>query len=210
MSLSKKIHLRESEQIVSAIQRYSLTYLWKYFLGLIFLFVASFFMFRLFAYGWWGYVLYGLGMFIGLFIIWRTWFFNKTNIFVITSERVVDIQRTSWFDETISSVGYIDVKDISVRKKGVLASIFNYGNLIIQTKSQQFVLDIPGVRNPQKIQAVLAEADEKHRQNRRVANRDAIYNNFKKIISELPVEELRSVHELIRIQLEKEDSAIVQ
>lgn len=210
MSLSKKIHLREGEQILSVFQRYTLTFFWKYLVGLIFLFVSSFFMFRLFSYGWWGYSLYGLGMIIGLFVIWRTWFFGRANIFVVTNERVVDIQRISWFDETVSSVGYFDIKDISFRRKGVLANIFNYGNLIIQTKSQQFVLEIAGLRSPQRVQAMLLEIDEKYRENRRVANREAIYNNFIKIVSDLPVEELRSIHELIRIQLEKQDSAIAQ
>lgn len=203
MGLVKKIHLRDDEQIFFVIRQYALTYAWRYFTGLIFLFIPSFFMFRLFVYGWWGYTLYGLGMLAGLFIIWRTWFYSRHNIFVITNERVVDIQRLGWFKEIISSAGYLDIKDMSIEKNNIWQSIFNYGNLVIQTRSQQFVWEISKIYNPQKIHALIFDLGQRYRQNRRVADTQAIYHNFIKIISELPIENLESAQELIRIQLER-------
>ena len=54
MNLAKKIDIKDDEKIVSILRPFTLTYVWKYFFGLVFLLVSSFFMFRLFFYGWWG------------------------------------------------------------------------------------------------------------------------------------------------------------
>jgi len=202
MSLSSKIHLRDGEEIQEIIHRYSLTYFWRYLLGLVLMFVTSFFMFWLFAQGWWGYTLYGIGMFMGIFIIFRTWFFSNKNFLVVTSERVVDVNRVGWFDEVVSSVGYADVKDIFFRKKGILASIFNYGSLFIETKSQKTVLEAEKVRAPQKWQTVITDALEQSRRGRRLSNRQAVYAEFIKIIGDLSEAEICEVKDLLENRLE--------
>lgn len=209
MSIAKKIHLRENEQILSVVERYALTYFWKYPVGLIILFADSFFMFKLLSFSWWGDVIFVLAMLIGLFIIFRVWFYNHVNIFIITSERIVDVQRSSLFDEVVTSVGYADIKDIAVRKKGVFANVFGYGNIIIQTNSEHFVLDISAVRDPQKIHNTIVQADEKYKQNRHLANTRAVYENFIKSIPNLSAEDLAAVLELTRVQLEKLNEKMV-
>ena len=201
MSIAKKINLKEDERIITAVRPVAVAYIWKYLLGLIFLFVSSFFMFRLFFYGWWGNVVYGAGMFLGFYIIFRTWFMNHQNVLVVTSERVVDIHRLGWFDEIISSVSYMDVKDVVVRKKGIAQSLFNFGGIAIATKSQQFVLEILNIGNPSKHQLALAEISQQYKQNVKIANMQVIYNNFIKIIPDLTDGDLAEARALIDEQL---------
>ena len=208
MSLAKKISLREriflsigEEKIITIIRPYLITYGWKYFVGLAFLFVSSFFMFRLFFYGWWGYIVYGLGMFLGIYIILRAWFMANKNILVITSERVADIHRLGWWDEIISSVNYLDIKDVVVRKKGIGQNLFDFGGLAIATKSQQFILEILNIRHPQKIQTLLADLAQQYRQDRKVASTRVIYENFIKIIPDLPDADLARAQKLIHEQI---------
>lgn len=203
MSLAKKINLKPEERIVAIVRPYVVTYGWKYFVGLAFLFAFSFFMFRLFFYGWWGYIVYGLGMFLGVYIIFRAWFMASKNVLVITGERVADIHRLGWWDEIISSVNYLDVKDVAVRKRGVGQNLFDFGGLAIQTKSQQFILEIINIRHPQKIQTLLADAAQQYRQDRKVANTRVIYENFIKIIPDLPDAELACAQKLIQEQMSK-------
>lgn len=201
MSIAKKIHLKDDEKIISVIAPHVVAYAWKYLLGLVFLFASSFFMFRLFFYGWWGNIIYGTGMFLGVYIILRTWFLNHVNVLVITSDRVVDIHRLGWFDEIISSVSYLDVKDIVVRKRGIAQSLFNFGGIAIQTKSQQFVLEILNIASPSKTQLLLSDISQQYKQNIKVANMKVIYNNFIKIIPDLPDSDLAEVQRLIDEQL---------
>ncbi len=201
MSLAKKIQLKDDEKIIAVIAPHVAAYVWKYLLGLAFLFVSSFFMFRLFFYGWWGDVVYGLGMFLGVYIILRTWFLNHLNVLVVTGDRVVDIHRLGWFDEIISSVNYLDIKDVVVRKKGIAQSLFNFGGLAIQTKSQQFILEILNIGNPAKIQLLLADVGQQYKQDIKVANAQVIYNNFIKIIPDLTDGDLREARRLIGEQI---------
>lgn len=142
MSLAKKINLKDDEKIIMVVRPYVLAYVWKYVLGGIFLFASSFFMFRLFFYSWWGEVVYALGMLIGFYFILSALFKNRGNMLVITSSRAVDVHRLGWFDEIISSVNYLDVKDIAIRKKGLWQSLFNVGGVSIVTKSENFALEI--------------------------------------------------------------------
>jgi len=202
MSLEKKINIREGESIIRVVHSYSLVDLWKYVFGFAFLVVASFWMFQLFSYGYWGYAVYGLLILVGLYILFRTWFFNYYSIFAVTTERVVDIHRMGWFDVVMSSIGYKDVKDVVVRKKGVFANILNYGTVIIQSKSDQFSLEALKVHFPQELQTTIEDLKEQHRTDRKVVDVKTIYNNFLKIISELDDKKLEYVSELIAEELE--------
>ncbi len=201
MNLAKKINLKDDEKIVSILRPYTLTYAWKYLFGLAFLLVSSFFMFRLFFYGWWGDIIYGVGMFIGFYLIFQALFVNRANILVVTNARVVDIHRVGWFDEIISSAGYMEIKDVAVRKKGIWQSLFNYGGLAIQTKAQNFVLEVLGIHNPTQIQGLILDLGQQYKQDIKVANSQVIYNNFIKILPNLPDGDLQTVQRLIADQL---------
>lgn len=201
MSVSKKINLKDNEKIVDIIRPYILAHVGQYFLGAVFLLGTSFFMFRLFSYGWWGNIIYGLGMVVGFYIIFRTWFMGRKNILVLTSVRVVDVHRVGWFDEIISSVSYLDVKDVAIRKKGIWQSLFNFGGLSIASKGESFVVEILNINNPAEVQTLLSDLGQQYKQDIKVVNSQVIFNNFVKIIPNLPDGDLQEVRALIDEQL---------
>ena len=202
MNLANKIHLRPEEEVLEIVRRYGLTYFWRYFFGLLIMLATSFFMFWMFSRGWWGRSLYGFGMFLGLFIIFRAWYFSKHNFLAITNERVVDICRLGWFDEIISSVGYGDIKDVYFRKKGIFANIFNYGSLFVETKSQKMVLEADRVKAPQKLLALITETSENFRRGKHLVGKQALYSGFLKIINELSEEEVCEIKDLLENRLQ--------
>ena len=204
MSISKKIHLREGEEVLEILRRYLLTYFHTYIFGLVLITGATFFITWLFGQGWWGMVLYGLAVFCGFFIIFQTWYFARQNMLVITGQRVVDISRANWLDEVVSSVGYSDIMDISFRKRGLFSNLFNYGDIYIQTKSKQFVLEISKIHQPQKAMNFIMEQVEFYRDGKGELTVEEIYNKFIKIIPELTDDELIGVDDIIHDQLEEE------
>jgi hypothetical protein len=201
MTLAKKINLKDGENIIAVFQPYVLTYAWKYLVGSVFLFVSSFFMFQLFFYGWWGDILYVLGMASGLYIIVQTWLMSHNNLFILTSSRVVDLRRFGWFDEMMSSVSYLDIRDVVVRKKGIWQSLFNFGGVAIAGKSEQFILEVWRIANPGSVQTLISDLAQQYTQNTKVANIRAIYNSFVKIIPYLPDGQLQEVQRRITEQL---------
>lgn len=204
MSISKKIHLRADEEILEVLRRYPLTYFYTYFFGFVLMVVATFFISWLFGQGWWGMVLYGLAVSCGFFLILQTWYFVHVNMLVITNQRVVDIARVSLLDEVVSSVGFTDIVDISFRKRGLFPNLFNYGDLHLQTKSNQFILEVAKIYKPQKIVNYLMEQIEFYRDGKGEMAVEEIYNKFLKIIPELTDEELFYADDMIHNKLEEE------
>ena len=206
MSIEKKINLHSAEEVIQVVRRHGVVYFWHYLLGLGIMIVKSFLMFWLFAQGWWGYAVFIAGMILGIFIIARAWFHHRQNLAVITSERVVDVHRPGWFSEAVSPVGHLDIQDVFVEKRGIWASIFNYGNVIVRSKNNQTVLCLEHVPEPHRVADAILSAREKHRQNRRLASHQAVYNSFVKILPELSEAELCEVQDLANDQLAKLDA----
>lgn len=204
MSLEKKLNFREGEKIEAIVRRFGFLSAGKYVVGLALMFLVSFFMFWLFGRGWWGYALYGFGIVVGAYIILHTWFFNYFTMLVVTNERVTDIHRVGWFDEIVSSVGFHDIEDISLRKRGLADALLSCGTLYIQTKSQQYILEVEKVHHPHKVHALITEVSEQYRERRRLSNTNRIFSDFKKIIRDLTVEQAREVIGLLGIVLEQE------
>lgn len=200
MNLSKKIHLNETEKILVEMSRYWLTCLWQYLLGFLALFAGSFFMFQLFSLGLWGSLLYWFAMVSGFLLLVQTWFFQKTNKLVITGERVVDIHRRGWFDEEISSVSHLEIRDVSARKKGIFQNLFNFGAVSIQTRSSQIVLDIIKIKDPAEVQTLIQEASRQFRHSAKLVSNESIFNNFLRIIPELTDPQLKEAERIIKEQ----------
>jgi hypothetical protein len=56
--------------------------------------------------------------------------------------------RSTPFNQSTSSTDLINVQDISVSKRGVMASIFNFGDVLCQTSSTKGQFAFRGVADP--------------------------------------------------------------
>lgn len=201
MSLLKKINLRKNEEIVLVIKAFFLTYFWLYLLGFVFMGTASFFMFWLFSQGAWGYTVYGFGMLVGLYIIFHTWYFNNKNFSIITTERLVDINRVGWFDEYLSVVHFHDIVDVYVRKQGFLPNVFNYGEITIETDNGQTSLKLNQIRSPQRVLDFILEHKNNFLENKNLRDQESIYKAFLNIIPDLDETQLCEIQDLTGEQL---------
>lgn len=201
MNFAKKIHLRPNEEIITVIRAGFLPYLWQYFFGILFVLASFFFMFWLLAQGWWGNVLFGFGIFIGSYICFRTWFYHHFNLLIVTTERIVDVNRLSWFDEVVSAAGWLDIKDIFVRRRGIWANLFDYGLITIETKSQQAVLELNKIKQPQKMQTLLEDLWDRYKQDKKKISKSDIYNEFIHLLPNLSEEELCEIKDLVEENL---------
>jgi len=156
------IKLKEQERIISIVRRYGLTYFWHGLLVAIIFSVSFFFMFWLFAHNWWGQTLFGLGIFLGLFILFRTLFLWHSNQLIITTHRVVDIDQNGFFDKIISEVSYDKIEDVFGRIKGVFGTIFRYGELNIQTGAGKVQIALERIKQPVVLQGQINELRDRY------------------------------------------------
>jgi membrane protein YdbS with pleckstrin-like domain len=64
-----------------------------------------------------------------------TWIFHKhyLSIQVVTNERIIDIDQTGIFVREVNELPLSGIEDVSVKQTGIFSTMFNFGNVILQT-----------------------------------------------------------------------------
>ncbi|MFH0749906.1 MAG: PH domain-containing protein [Candidatus Gottesmanbacteria bacterium] len=82
------------------------------------------------------------------------WFFN---IFIVTNERIVDIDFVNLLYKDIAETQLERVQDISYQTRGVLATMFNYGNVMIQTAGEVPNFAFERVPRPNEVTDIISD-----------------------------------------------------
>lgn len=61
----------------------------------------------------------------------------QSNVVLVTSEKLAQVLYKNLFYRKISQLSIGDVQDVTVTQKGILARIFNYGTLVVETAGEQ-------------------------------------------------------------------------
>jgi len=92
-----------------------------------------------------------------------SWFFN---VFIITDERVIDVDFFSLVYREISQSKIENIQDVTYRGGGLFRSIFDYGDVLIQTAAEKLTVEFEAVPHPAEVvkvinQLILQEEQEK-------------------------------------------------
>jgi uncharacterized membrane protein YdbT with pleckstrin-like domain len=112
------------------------------------------------------------------FFIWIDYYFD---IWVITSERVINIEQKGLFIRCLSELKLDRIQDVTVEVTGIFATILNFGDVFIQTAGEKERFVFRQVPDPYAI-------------------KDMIMSLQKKIIAE----ETNELGEVIRKEIHKE------
>ncbi len=82
------------------------------------------------------------------------WFFN---IFIVTNERIVDIDFINLLHKDISETQLERVQDISYKTSGILATMFNFGDVTIQTAGEVPNFIFERVPKPSEVVDVISD-----------------------------------------------------
>lgn len=94
------------------------------------------------------------------------WFYN---VYIVTNERLVDIDFVGLLSKTVNVAQISNVEDVNYTQRGIMASFFNYGDVIAQTASEQKTPDSSGeasaftfeaVGMPDKVAAMISQLVE--------------------------------------------------
>lgn len=89
------------------------------------------------------------------------WLVKYLNIFLVTNERLVSINQLALFVRKISVLEYSSVEDVTVTQKGMLATFFNYGTVLIQTAGEKSNFEVTYIPEPEKLQDKIMELRDK-------------------------------------------------
>lgn len=82
------------------------------------------------------------------------WYFN---IYIVTTHRIVDVDFHNLIYKEVSDTNISKVQDVTYNMGGVIRTIFNYGNVFIQTASEVPNFDFLAVPNPDKVVKVIQD-----------------------------------------------------
>jgi membrane protein YdbS with pleckstrin-like domain len=87
----------------------------------------------------------------GLIFIGVEFYRYRNDVWLLTNQRIIDSTRNSPFNQTVSSADLVNVQDMNFHKRGVLATMFNFGDVTCQTASQTQHFTFRGVPHPEDV-----------------------------------------------------------
>ncbi|KUK78902.1 MAG: hypothetical protein XD95_0715 [Microgenomates bacterium 39_7] len=94
-------------------------------------------------------------LFIGMaFRYFLLWFFN---VYIITDERIIDVDFLSMVYKNISTAKIENIEDITKQTSGIIASLFDHGTILIQTAATKNEFEFEHVPHPAKVVKLLNE-----------------------------------------------------
>ena len=111
-----------------------------------------------FALGLWWFFLW-----IGAFNVFTRYFLD---VWVITSERIVDIHQFGFFRRQVSSFLLAHIQDVTTSVNGVLPTLFGFGTIHVETAGHEELFLMRGIRDPQGLRdLIMREIAALHLQN---------------------------------------------
>src|SRR6202011_6093270 len=90
------------------------------------------------------------------------------NSWIVTSDSVTQVSQTSLFKRQSSQLSLIHLEDVTAEQNGVLAHMFNYGLLRVETAGERSKFTFTFCPNPNFYAREILAAREAFEQNRRM------------------------------------------
>ena len=81
-----------------------------------------------------------------------SWYFN---VYIVTNERIIDVDFNNLIYKRISDATLDNIQDITYNMGGVIRTVFNYGDILIQTASEVSEFDFLAVPEPDKVVRII-------------------------------------------------------
>ncbi len=175
MSLQNLIHQKSYEKIICVCRRHPITFL-PYIIFFVLLLAAPFGLYLLIAQSsliqyfqsQTGFILAILGAsiyYLSCYLFFYTQFVTfHLDLWIVTNDRLFDMEQKTLFSRTISEVDLYQIQDATSEVHGLFPSVFNYGNITLQTAGAVPKFLFRNVSNPNHLREQilkLAEQDRK-------------------------------------------------
>lgn len=108
-------------------------------------------------------IYYGF-IWIAVFTVWLDYYLD---IWIITNERLLDIEQIGYFNRVVSELDLKKIQDITSQVHGMLPTMFGFGSIKIQTAAEEKRFMLKSIPHPvtvrRKITKLYREAREKDR-----------------------------------------------
>lgn len=99
-------------------------------------------------------IFYYLMVFSYIFVSFLHWFYN---VFIVTSERVVDIDYSDIVVHNIAVTSLSHVQDVNYTQSGFIPTFFNYGDLFVQTAGNEMNFEAYSIPKPREATHIIGD-----------------------------------------------------
>ena len=173
MTLAQLIKQKMYERELILIRRDVVTFVWQILLFLILAAVPAvlyFFIQKEFPQYLTGQISYPALLVLAIIYYLAIWLFFYTNfvdyyldMWIITNDRLIDVRQEALFSRTIAELDLYKIQDVTSEVKGIIPTIFNYGNIHIQTAGQEERFNLLNIPNPHDLRKKIADLSEEDR-----------------------------------------------
>lgn len=171
------IHLSENEKIEAIIRKHWLILL-RDGVGLIIIYIIPFIIYRyffddtmtinllfdkiyynfspsvlIFAVSAWTLIVW-----IKLFAVWTDYYLD---VWFITDKRIVDIEQKGFFNRDVSTFRMERIQDVTIEVKGIIATLFDFGDIHVQTAGESREFIIKGIGRPKQVKEIIMRHSDK-------------------------------------------------
>lgn len=125
------------------------------------------------------------GIPISGFLVWQIWDWQNDR-FVVTTQRIVHIERQGLFRENYEEGALDDIQDVHEARFGLTANILNFGDLILQTAGETVQIDFTGVPAPGRLRELVFRETERQQARQVAFMRGAIREKLEKRLRMAP------------------------
>lgn len=87
------------------------------------------------------------------------WFFN---VGIVTNQRIIDIDFSGIIYKEVTETTLEKVEDVTAKSGGFLASLFNFGNIFIQTAGTEVNIEFIDVPKPAEVTKIINQMTKHH------------------------------------------------
>lgn len=93
-----------------------------------------------------------------------SWLIRYLNVIILTNKHLVEIEQGSIFDRKISILALDHIEDVTSETKGVIRTLFDFGDIHIQTAGEVKNFVLSNYKDPEGIEKKIMEAKAAHEQ----------------------------------------------
>ncbi|MCI0542391.1 PH domain-containing protein [bacterium] len=95
---------------------------------------------------------------IAIFVIWTDYYLD---VLILTNKKIIDIEQRGLFVREVTSLPLEKIQDATVSTEGIIATLFHFGNLEIQTAGESRKMIIQFIADPNTLKGEIMRAYEK-------------------------------------------------
>ncbi|MEK7604683.1 MAG: PH domain-containing protein [Patescibacteria group bacterium] len=102
-----------------------------------------------------GRVLLGIWLLVTWTSAWGAFTRYFLNVWVLTSQRIVNIKQRQFFSRAVSSLFLSRVQDVTTTVEGVLSSFLNIGDIKVQSAGEEIEFVMRGIPRPESMRDLI-------------------------------------------------------